>query len=67
MATAPATTVDNVKTAFQQYQAGQIVLGDFLAILLRFLDLTPEPELPVEPPAPAPAPAVAVAKKEDKK
>ncbi len=61
------TTLNNVKEAYQKYTAGLIGLGELLALLARFLDLTeeePEPEAP--PPAPAPAPAVTAAKKEPK-
>jgi hypothetical protein len=61
------TTIENLREAFQQYQAGTIVLGEFFAILLRFLDVTeeePEPEAPPPAPAPAPAPAASTAKKE---
>jgi hypothetical protein len=63
------TTVDNLKEALQKYQAGTMALGELLAILLRFLDLTEEPpevEPPAPPPAPAPAPAPAVASRTTK-
>lgn len=67
MATAPATTLDNVKEAYAKYLAGQIVLGDFLTLLNRFLDITVEPEAPPAPAPTPPAPAPATTtKKEDK-
>jgi hypothetical protein len=54
-----ATTLDNLKDVYSKYKAGLVTLGDVLAVLNRFLDVTEE-----EPEAPAPAPAPAVAKKE---
>ena len=54
-----ATTLDNLKEVYSKYKAGLVTLGDVLAILDRFLDITEE-----EPAPPAPAPAPALAKKE---
>jgi hypothetical protein len=48
------TTNDDLREAFQKYKDGTISLGDFFAVLLRFLDITEE-EPEAEAPAPAPA------------
>ncbi len=53
------TTLENLQSVYAKYKAGLVTLGDVLAILDRFLDITEE-----EPAPPAPAPAPALAKKE---